>query len=84
MRDIMNVNEWTDDELKNVRNKIVLELENRVNRREYELRDKIRTALLDYADFLDTNHRDKYIEEVENDNTSIPIYIYDIIEWFSN
>ena len=84
MRDIMNVSEWTDDELKNVRNKIVLELENRVNRREYELRDKIRTTLLDYADFLDTNHRDKYIEEVENDNTSIPIYIYDIIEWFSN
>jgi len=83
-RDIYNLAEWSESDLKNVRNKINLELDNRRNARDYEMREKVRTVLLEYADFCDTYGFTNKVGWVEDDDfREVPVYLSQLIDWFA-
>ena len=88
MKDIVNITELTNDELETLRVKINIELQGRIARRENELREKIRTDLLEYADFLDTEHLDKWVGEIDTGNLDEEdtklVHINELVSMFSD
>lgn len=84
---VFDVKNYTNEELETMRVKINVELQGRIARRENELREKIRTDLLEYADFLDTEHLDKCVGEIDSgnlDDDSVLVYINELVSMFSN
>ena len=82
-RTIHNLNEWTEEELYNLENLICEELDRRIEEREEEIKDKVRTALLEYADFLASNNFSQTIGYTsDNDLREVPVELHEIINWF--
>ena len=83
-RTIHNLNEWTEEELYNLENLICEELDRRTEWKEEELKSEIRTALLAYADFLDSNNFSKIIGYTEGyGGHEDPVEISTVIDWFA-
>jgi len=83
-RTIHNLNEWTSEELYNLEDLIADELERRTAEKEEEIKDKIRTALLEYADYLDSNNFTKIVGYTTDEAfDEIPVEISTVIDWFA-
>jgi len=83
-RTIHNLNEWTEEELYNLENLIGEELDRRIAEKEEEIKDKIRTALLEYADYLDSNNFTKIVGYTTDEAfDEIPVEISTVIDWFA-
>lgn len=83
-RTIHNINEWTVEELYNLEDLIIDELDRRTAEKEEEIKDKIRTALLEYADYLDTHNFTKIVGYTTDEAfDEIPVEISTVIDWFA-
>lgn len=82
-KDIYNIKEWTDTELKELQNKIINELEYRKNSRLETLKERVWDSLRDLAEFVRDEHLSSAVGWVEDGfGGDVKVDIEDLLNWF--
>lgn len=83
-RDIYNIEEWCDGELKELRDKITSELEYRKNDRLNTLKERVASAVKDLAEFVKDEHLNSTVGWVPDyEGGEVEVDIQDLLDWFA-
>ena len=80
---VFDVKNYTDEELISIKDRAIIELENRKNRKVRELRLKVYNALVEYENAVFTDE-EFWTDEYNEFGEEVKVYLSQIREWFSN
>ena len=79
---VFDAKNYTDDELISIKDKVIIELEDRKNRKMRELREKVYDALVEYENAVPTDE-EFWTDEYNEFGEEVKVYLSQIREWFS-
>lgn len=79
---VFDVKNYTDEELISIKDRAIIELENRKNRKVRELRLKVYNALVEYENAVFTDE-EFWTDEYNEFGEEVKVYLSQIRDWFA-
>ena len=79
---VFDVKNYTDEELISIKDRAIIELENRKNRKVRELRLKVYNALVEYENAV-FNDEEFWTDEYNEFGEEVKVYLSQIRDWFA-